>query len=883
MARMIPKGRPEITGSFVAEPDIYWRLSRQLPDDFTVIHSLPWLAQAAQRVDGRKVPTGEVDFLILHGQLGILALEIKGGVVAYNQTRFVLRDGTEIDPIRQVRRGVHSLETWIKAAGFPQVRFGYGLVLPHSDLLGRPIPPALQDLTASLRQSIALDKNDINRLGEKIIGLMQYWKSVLGSKPLHNSDIDCIVKLLCPIADYSPSWASRIKYDRERWLALTEEQNRHLDQLLLKRRVVVTGRGGTGKTILGVTAARKLAVQGKHVLFLVFNNELAQHLKQRLADTTVQVTTFHKFCLQFKPKSSNPTQKKATKSEIDQIPSYFISAMHNGFQNSYDTLIIDEGQAFQAKWLKALEEWFRQRVILVFCDETQVFKYEEGLSLNEIVTLTDTKRPFMLTVNMRSPRAIFDRLKLALPSEYEQFSPREDDIETINEIVTFDPLKQLYVTLTKLHEQGVPREDIVITYIGKAPLFPSDIPSWYRSGKRPSRELFARFTDVTEAAIAKDQERMAKQFGRDWEHQTWIDRYPKIGEMYHHRSYIGTFRGLEAPIVIVYVDGYFDEASIACAYSRSTTYCSAIYAIRSFFDDSSDGGFRKILLETPNIRNIIGSMWPPTRNMNLLPVVTQTATVLWSEHWNGLFIWRGLSQDIVANALWIYHLMTTFDISVYHLQIGSAEGSIVNRYSREFSTDDELRSGRLHTAWCKECNRWTINDFSFQGMTCKECDTRDMFFQTPNIIAHVNSLEQILLNPGQYTTQEKRQLSPYLILLGYWRTLPEQDYELAVEYSRRLERSLSAPFALACRVLVLIELLRSPAGTVLNIEGLTAKYKKWMGEDFLLDEQWKRLIQNAFKSFTRIRWATKLPRSNDYVRSENTSLSDIKGVDKDGA
>ena len=60
MARIFPQITPQNTGSNQAEPDIYWRLKKQLPDDFVVIHSLPWLASVAKEIDGRSVPTGEI-------------------------------------------------------------------------------------------------------------------------------------------------------------------------------------------------------------------------------------------------------------------------------------------------------------------------------------------------------------------------------------------------------------------------------------------------------------------------------------------------------------------------------------------------------------------------------------------------------------------------------------------------------------------------------------------------------------------------------------------------------------------------------------------------------------------------------------------------------
>jgi hypothetical protein len=62
MAIMYPKNGPVKNDSYIAEPTVYKALATQLSDEFIVIHSIPWLAQVAKEIDGRNVPTGEIDF-----------------------------------------------------------------------------------------------------------------------------------------------------------------------------------------------------------------------------------------------------------------------------------------------------------------------------------------------------------------------------------------------------------------------------------------------------------------------------------------------------------------------------------------------------------------------------------------------------------------------------------------------------------------------------------------------------------------------------------------------------------------------------------------------------------------------------------------------------
>lgn len=73
MAKMIPPFGPKETGS-AGEKTVYSILKNGLSGEFTVIHSLPWLSAAVRQMDAGAAPTGEIDFLVLHPELGALVL-----------------------------------------------------------------------------------------------------------------------------------------------------------------------------------------------------------------------------------------------------------------------------------------------------------------------------------------------------------------------------------------------------------------------------------------------------------------------------------------------------------------------------------------------------------------------------------------------------------------------------------------------------------------------------------------------------------------------------------------------------------------------------------------------------------------------------------------
>lgn len=113
MAKMIPSLEPRKTQS-QAELKLYQLLRDGLSEDFTVIHSLPWLCKAAKEININGAPTGEIDFIILHPKLGGLLLEIKGGRYKICEGQFISQfsDKTK-DPVHQLRSNVHGIAAWL--------------------------------------------------------------------------------------------------------------------------------------------------------------------------------------------------------------------------------------------------------------------------------------------------------------------------------------------------------------------------------------------------------------------------------------------------------------------------------------------------------------------------------------------------------------------------------------------------------------------------------------------------------------------------------------------------------------------------------------------------------------------------------------------------
>ncbi|MYN04536.1 AAA family ATPase [Pseudoduganella sp. DS3] len=550
MARMIPTFGPAATES-PAEPTIYHLLKKQLGDDFVVIHSLPWLSAAAKEIGmAWSAPTGEIDFLILHAELGILAIEIKGGRYRIEGAAFVpIAGGAPLFVLNQVRRNAHGVAHWLGGKGAIRWPIGYAVSLPRNVFPDEALPPGLFDSVSG--QRIVFDMRDLPDLGAKVIEVMSYWKSALRLGTLGNARMTDVVEMLCPQFDGTPNWAHRIQYDGKFWLRLTEEQSAVADRVLNAHGGIVTGWPGTGKTLVGIEVARRLSAAGERVLFLTFNALLCDHLRVQLTGTKCQVFTWHKLCsfardLMGRPSADSDWFEKECLDDLKLA----IGLAPLGF----DVLVVDEAQALRPTWWRFLCDWFSGKAVFAFCDETQVFPFEkETTSLALLIELSGLKS-LQLSVVLRMPRAVTERLVHAMPSQIQISSPRQVDSDSLRELVVADWEKVLSEIVAGLVRQGVKHSEIMIL--------------------SKNSYVSAAIVDFVEA-----------------------------NEELRH-SLVSRFRGMEAAIVIVVEAHQLSDAELFSAYSRATTACFALYSADSLADYSASK-FQAAVFSSPTNQEVL--------------------------------------------------------------------------------------------------------------------------------------------------------------------------------------------------------------------------------------------------------------------------------------
>ena len=361
MARMIPPVPvPETPDS---ERHVYERFQSVLPDAWTVIHSQRFLLPKK-----RRAWEGELDFLLLDPSRGAIGLEVKGGGVTKTAAGWfsVDRHGTRHaikDPGRQASDAVHAIRKYVTGArgfggkGF-RCGFGWGVVLPDIE---SPV-----DMGPDLPRDVILDRSDFAHLRDAVDRV--FVRHVGHGQPLSEAGAEAFVSTLVERCPPASRLAVQFTEENQELWRLTEEQMTLLDSLAAHDRAAIEGAAGTGKTLLAMEKARRLATTGKRVLLLCFNSPLAQDLAGRAIG--FEVETFPYFCRRLAslagvgfdrklPRNRQLPRDKATRLFAEEAPKRLREALARLPDERYDAIVVDEAQDFRPNWWPCLDEALR--------------------------------------------------------------------------------------------------------------------------------------------------------------------------------------------------------------------------------------------------------------------------------------------------------------------------------------------------------------------------------------------------------------------------------------------------------------------------------------------------------------------------------------------
>ena len=458
MARMIPF--PMLPTDSAAERRLYEGFLEQLDDGFVVYHSVDWVVGGRAGTD-----EGEADFVITHPELGLLALEVKGGRVAYDprtkrwtQTGHSGTHDLDEDPFHQAKGAMHSLVRILQARpGWDRWRpsFGYGLAFPD----GRYERPAHPGAPVE----IVIDRSDLARLAERVPEVMRTWSRPGGRFGAEGMEAVSMalgfrVEIRTPL---------KLRFDEEdkKIVELTSDQAWVLAFVLHRRRAAVTGPAGSGKTLLAISVAKQLAVADRRTLLTCFNRRLGEHLAASVGDGDgIDVATFHQLCEQMASEAGIELPPE----DAEPSSPYFEHRLPEALAEAaarlgprYDAIVVDEAQDFREWWWPALLSLHTDPEagpLYLFADDNQNL-YGGTLPVDE----EDRVGPIAL--NLRNTKQIGEFVSVFYRGDQQPVArgPEGDAVQILGYDDDEGLARLLAVVLANLvEEEHVPLEDIVV-------------------------------------------------------------------------------------------------------------------------------------------------------------------------------------------------------------------------------------------------------------------------------------------------------------------------------------------------------------------------------------------------------------------------------------
>lgn len=400
-----------------AEAKVYRALRDQLPADYIAFFRVGWIL----RREDEHAKDGETDFIVCHPNAGYLCIEVKGGGIGFDADT---GEWYSIDranhkhpiknPISQALRAKYSIRTKLneqprwRNLGLRNVIQGHAVFFPD---IGNPKPLARPDMPVELIGSLA----SLQQAKFWVDGAFAHWCNEDQTQtPIGRQGIVVFQETFARSFEARPLVSAVLQDQEARRIRLTQDQLRILDFLRSHRRAAVSGGAGTGKTILAVEKARRLAAEGFRTLLTCYNRPLADHLWRVCQGTPgLNVMSFHQLChwLIERAKQASGTDPIEDAKLTYPGKDFYDVQMPNALAYSlmilpdrYDAVVCDEGQDFKDDyWIPIefiLSDSATSPLYIFFDDNQNLYSRARNFPIADA--------PFSLTFNCRNTDKIHE-------------------------------------------------------------------------------------------------------------------------------------------------------------------------------------------------------------------------------------------------------------------------------------------------------------------------------------------------------------------------------------------------------------------------------------------------------------------------------------------
>ena len=399
---MIPITLEDDHGSF-GERKVFEALRDKLDSEFIVFHSVRWHAPNEKDT----IIWGECDFTVFHPKYGIIVLEVKAGGIECLNNRWTYirtdngeRHSMKRGPLEQGDREIRYKFKDLVAELFedaPEYDPQYCLVEPAAWFPSISKRDFIGELPMEYKDEIVLYENALDNPQKYIMGIYDYYGGTKHTR-LNPDSCQKIINSFAPFFYAVPSLKSKREERNESFVRLTKQQNYLLDYLEEQRVAAVQGAAGTGKTMLAVHKAKRLAKTG-NVLFLCYNRYLKEYL-QRLKESypeNYQNIDFYNL-----PQLACAAMKVSSVEDEDVL--FYLSNFEK-YDWKYNHIIIDEGQDFDEAAISKLYDiaLLQDGAFYVFYDRKQFVQGREFPAW-----LANAECRLVLNINCRNTYQIAD-------------------------------------------------------------------------------------------------------------------------------------------------------------------------------------------------------------------------------------------------------------------------------------------------------------------------------------------------------------------------------------------------------------------------------------------------------------------------------------------
>jgi hypothetical protein len=462
------------------------------------------------------------DFVIIGPDLGIVVLEVKDYTkntlfqINHDEWHIVTTSGDQAvikSPMKQARDNMfHVVDVLKKDKDLVQLDgkykfqlkfpYGHGVVFTRmfsKDFIKEGLYSVIEPSLCLTRDEIDPDKEGFSEeiLVEKISNMFVVPYRLKANLTL--DDINAIRYHLFPEVRISAEFKAPVPYQDQLLLSLHDIKTMDLHQENLAKQIgdknrLIRGVAGSGKTIILASRAKMLSKQNPDwkILILCYNISLANAIQQMVHHMLNEPEDLFDFDTNLEEKEHNiivrnfhAWLKNDLKIREDQIGTIIEKVeKKEAILPLYDAILIDEGQDFEAEWLRLVSLLINEdtQSLLLVEDRAQTI-YKGKRSYMQDTGLSFQGRSKILSINYRNTSQIvkfawdfyreFSMFKnkvvnrnlegeIIAPQSTKRKGPEAGIIKAAN---FFEEMRIVTKQIKKLHEEmKVPLDDMLILY-----------------------------------------------------------------------------------------------------------------------------------------------------------------------------------------------------------------------------------------------------------------------------------------------------------------------------------------------------------------------------------------------------------------------------------